>query len=212
MASGNARGRSRAAKAAPSPQNRNQQSRPGDATGMERERLQKEHAAEIQQAATQTTLVNPPPRIERPDEVVDYTDGGDAHTGGDQGVRLISMEEAVADGNTTISQYDVPEEQLLDAELSDGRVAQVGEQQVIPRDEEPRPAHERQPEPPAPPQRVEQRQAPVVEQAHRILRVNTDLEDITIGKDNHYTFLVNSVYKVPAHVWEHLYEKGYVLA
>lgn len=200
----------RGSKATPTAQNRNQQARPGDATGQERERLQREHAAEIQQAATQTTLVNPPPRVERMDEVVDYTDGGDPNPGADQGVRLISMDEAVSDGSTLVGPHDVPEDQIDLDSLPDGKSDVRPD--YVELTEQPRPAHERpQVEQAAPAPQVEQRAAPVVTQAHRVMRVNTDLEDITIGKDNHYSFYVGTPYKVPAHVYQHLDEKGYVL-
>lgn len=216
-----ANNRSRTSKASPTPQNRNQQTRPGDATGKERERLQNEHADAIREAATHTTLVSPPPPVvTRPDEVVDYTSGGDSHTGADQDVRLISMDDAVADGSTLVSQYDIPESQVDIDALEDGRVTAGAPPEVIQRTEEPRPAHERQPEPPQQqvpqqgvnPRAVQQVEAPKVERAHRVMRVNTDLEDITIGKDNHYSFFVGKAYKVPAHVYDHLWEKGYVLA
>lgn len=42
------------------------------------------------------------------------------------------------------------------------------------------------------------------------LRVNTDLENVTIGWGNNYSFFVGQKYKVPQHVYDHLEEKGYV--
>ena len=42
------------------------------------------------------------------------------------------------------------------------------------------------------------------------LRVNTDLEDIVVGQGNYFTFLRGREYTVPAHVYDHLEEKGYV--
>lgn len=205
-------------RATPSAATRGQQARPGDATGMENERLRKENDAALREAATRTTLVNPPPVVESTDVVVDYTDGGDSHTGADQSVRLISMDEAVADGETKVSSYDIPEEDIdLDA-LPDGKTDVLPEI-VEGRTEEPQPASGERRDSQQQVRRqgaqaaaVEQREAPKVEQAHRVMRVNTDLEDITIGKDNHYTFRVGVPYKVPAYVYEHLTEKGYVLA
>ncbi|GAA2322344.1 hypothetical protein GCM10010149_89400 [Nonomuraea roseoviolacea subsp. roseoviolacea] len=44
----------------------------------------------------------------------------------------------------------------------------------------------------------------------RRLRVNTDLEDIVVGQGNYFTFLRGREYTVPAHVYDHLEEKGYV--
>jgi len=42
------------------------------------------------------------------------------------------------------------------------------------------------------------------------LRVNTDLEDVTIGQGNTFTFYRNKIYTVPKWVYDHLDEKGYV--
>lgn len=48
------------------------------------------------------------------------------------------------------------------------------------------------------------------EQPVRTIRVNADLERVTIGAGNHYTFREGEKYKVPAFVADHLEEKGYV--
>lgn len=208
--------KSQSRRATPAAANRGVQARPGDATGMENERLRRENAAAITEASTGMSMVNPPPVVEETDTVVDYTQGGSPHVGGaEDGARLISMDEATADG-TPVSHYDVPDSQVDMDSLPDGKTDVLPE--IVANEQEPQPAHgerrdsqqqvRRQGEPPAV---VEQREAPKVEVAHRVLRVNTDLEDITIGKDNHFTFRVGQPYKVPANVYEHLEEKGYVL-
>jgi len=51
---------------------------------------------------------------------------------------------------------------------------------------------------------------PEVGPAERRMRVNTDLENVVIGQGTNYTFLRGKVYTVPAHVYDHLEEKGYV--
>lgn len=43
-----------------------------------------------------------------------------------------------------------------------------------------------------------------------VIRVNMDLDDVTIGAGNNYTFKEGQSYKVPQHVADHLEEKGYV--
>ena len=48
------------------------------------------------------------------------------------------------------------------------------------------------------------------EQPHRTIRINSDLENVTIGAGRHFTFREGEKYKVPADVAEHLEEKGYV--
>lgn len=50
----------------------------------------------------------------------------------------------------------------------------------------------------------------VREQPHRTIRVNSDLEQVTIGAGNHYTFKEGEKYRVPAAVADHLEEKGLV--
>lgn len=198
----------RASRATPTAANRGTQVRPGDATGAENERLRKENAAAIQEAATRTTLINPPPRVESPDEVVDYTGGGNPNPGNAEQAPRISFDEALGDGQTEMTTYaDGVTDDDIDS-LPDGKSHMRAEPLPQPM-EEPAPAHgQRRDSQQAPVQRVE---APRVEAAHKVLRVNTDLEDITIGKDNHYSFFVNEAYKVPAHVYDHLAEKGYVL-
>lgn len=42
------------------------------------------------------------------------------------------------------------------------------------------------------------------------IRVNEDLDNVTIGVDNHYNFQAGRQYKVPKNVADHLEEKGYV--
>ncbi|MEU4534277.1 hypothetical protein AB0G15_05335 [Streptosporangium sp. NPDC023825] len=42
------------------------------------------------------------------------------------------------------------------------------------------------------------------------LRVNVDLEDVTIGQGTNYNFYRGQTYTVPTHVYQHLEEKGCV--
>jgi hypothetical protein len=49
-----------------------------------------------------------------------------------------------------------------------------------------------------------------VEEPYVTIRVNTDLEQVTIGYGNNYDFEVGRNYRVPRHVAEHLEEKGVV--
>lgn len=52
--------------------------------------------------------------------------------------------------------------------------------------------------------------AVTVDTPTRRLRVNVDLEDVTIGVGTNYTFLRGQTYVVPTHVYNHLEEKGCV--
>jgi hypothetical protein len=209
----------RTTRATPTAQNRGTQARPGDATGAENARLRAENDAAIREAATKTTLVNPP-LVQQRDDVVDYSGGGSPNLGqAEEQARVITMEEALGDGETVSTTYDEAAEAADLDSLPDGKTDVLPE--ILERAaEEPAPAHgerrdsQQQVTTATAPQKavrgVQQVSAPVVEQAHRVLRVNTDLEDITIGKDNHFTFRVGQAYKVPAHVYDHLLEKGYV--
>ncbi|MDP9870331.1 MULTISPECIES: hypothetical protein [Streptosporangium] len=49
-----------------------------------------------------------------------------------------------------------------------------------------------------------------VSAATKRLRVNTDLENITIGQGTDYTFLRGQTYTVPINVWNRLEEIGFV--
>lgn len=50
----------------------------------------------------------------------------------------------------------------------------------------------------------------VVDEPFRTIRVNTNLEDVTIGAGNTYSFEEGRKYRVPAHIADHLEEKGIV--
>lgn len=193
------------------PKGRNAGPRPGDATGREKARLENEVRPALEEAAQQVTLTSPP-RVEHTDEVVDYTQGGaPSAEQAAAGVRMISIEEAIAAGDTAHTIDDLPEAALSPeeiADLPDGTVDVRPE--TIVKTEEPQPAHQQFQPRQQPPQEIVRQQAPTVEASFRIMRVNTDLPDVTIGKDNHFTFREGTRYKVPEYVYKHLDEKGYV--
>jgi hypothetical protein len=54
------------------------------------------------------------------------------------------------------------------------------------------------------------RQQAVAKSATRRLRVNTDLDDVTIGQGKNFTFKRDQFYTVSEHVYNHLEEKGLV--
>jgi hypothetical protein len=60
------------------------------------------------------------------------------------------------------------------------------------------------------PQEIESSGTVEVQKATKKLRVNTDLESVTIGRGNHWDFETGREYVVPAYVYDHLEEKGYV--
>ena len=182
------------------------QTRPGDLTGNTKAEQQKQHAPAIAEAARGMTVVNAPV-VERVDEIVDYSEGGSPNPGNEAGVRLISIEDLGPD--TLMAVEYLPDETFDAADLPDG-TTDVRPEMVRQLDEPPS-AHQ----PRAVPREVVRTDAPTmqqttVEQAFRVMRVNTDLEDVTIGQGNHFTFREGVRYKVPAMVYDHLEEKGYV--
>lgn len=185
----------------------------GDATGREKAKLEAQHRPSIEEAATAVSLTSAPV-VEHTDEIVDYSGGGTKGVDTEPGVRTLTIEEALGDGSTVHTVDDLPASALSQQDLDDlpdGRTDTRPE--YVGRTEEPQPAAKPPSQMPqsfqAPPQ-VAQVAAPVVEQAFRLMRVNTDLPDVTIGKDNHFTFRENQRYKVPQYVYDHLEEKGYV--
>lgn len=52
--------------------------------------------------------------------------------------------------------------------------------------------------------------AVTVKSKNVMIRVNSDLEQVTIGHGNYYDFTPGRVYKVPQHVADHLERLGYV--
>ena len=52
--------------------------------------------------------------------------------------------------------------------------------------------------------------APTLTENTVLIRVNEDLEDVTFGVGNHYTFKMGQKYKVPKNLADHLEEKGYI--
>jgi hypothetical protein len=118
------------------------QTRPGDVTGREKERLERENAAALEARRGEISLMAQRQAVEDA-EPVDLTKGGNARP------------EPVAPGIEEVGVVDVAEQT-------------------------------------------------------KNLRVNTTLEDVTIGAGNHYTFEEGRSYLVPKHIYDHLDEKGYV--
>lgn len=50
----------------------------------------------------------------------------------------------------------------------------------------------------------------IVDENTAIIRVNEDLENVTIGHGHNYDFMMGQRYRVPIHVAAHLEEKGFV--
>lgn len=119
---------------------------PADHTGAQRDKLEKEHAAEMEQRAQELGMATQAAQAAS-EEVVDYSGG----------VREIGA----SDGEAVVIGGDEPE------------IVATGDGAVE-------------------------------------IRVNMDLEDVTIGAGNNMSFKEGQRYKVTAHVAAHLEEKGYV--
>jgi hypothetical protein len=188
----------------------------GDATGRQVKAQQAAAAPALREAATKTTLIRPPePEIS--DEIIDAT--GEVV----EGVREISEDEleAMLDADTdseygddTISDEDVDPESLPDGKTD---LLGLDEEDLRELDE---------PQPKAKPFSTKRRteivngevqprevtETPqVVQKKYKMMRVVEDIEDVTIGKDNHFTFRYGPRYRVTEHVYNHLDEKGLVL-
>ncbi len=91
---------------------------------------------------------------------------------------------------------DLAEKEAAKAQLVEAQVAEEVLNEVVDLTQEPEP---------------EIQEAPVVVgESTREMRVVEDLEDVTIGYGNTFTFEAGRTYKVPAFVYNHLAEKGYV--
>lgn len=64
--------------------------------------------------------------------------------------------------------------------------------------------------PPPPPPAPEGSGEIEVKRPHRVIRVNSDIEDMTFGHGNTYSFEQGRSYKVPADLADHLEAKGFV--
>lgn len=53
-------------------------------------------------------------------------------------------------------------------------------------------------------------EAELSETAYRTIRVNQDVEQMTVGAGTSYDFVVGQKYRVPRHIADHLEEKGLV--
>lgn len=186
----------------------------GDATGRQVREQQAANAPALKEAALTTTMIRPPaPEVSN--EIIDAT-------GEVEGVREISEEEMEAmladDTEDEYGSDDFEDDDSIDpALLPDGKTDLLGMDEDDVRDlDEPQPKAKAKPfvkkttEPVAP--RGEVVETPeVVQKKFKMMRVVEDIEDVTIGKDNHFTFRYGPRYRVTEHVYNHLDEKGLVL-
>lgn len=212
--------------------------RAGDATGRANEALQREHAKEIAAAAKTTTLVNPPANmVEDSGTVTDYSDplrpievpiedvlaAGDTAVGEydlpDNRIDMDSLPTGQVEPGFVAPQLpkDEPEAAHQRPLVQDPAPLDIPvEAQHTAPLEEPRltreewaaleaQRYEREAREP-----VRQQPQPRIVAKMVIMRVNTDLEDVTFGAGTNYSFEAGKPYKVPEALRDHLKERGYV--
>lgn len=169
----------------------------GDYTGQERQRLAEEKAAELTERQKEIGLVN------QVDIVVEEEGIFDPVTG--------ELEELPETAQTKVDQLrDVPitvdDDAILDPTHVPGALADPmkdlkdleTKQQAKPVASNPMEVQDLGPEP------------ITVEDEWRIVRVNTDIEEMTYGVENTYTFLRGRRYRVPSHLYDWLESRGVV--
>lgn len=167
----------------------------GDFTGAQRQRLVEEKAQELADRQQEIGLVN------QVDTVVEEEGIFDPSTG--------AMVEMSAEGQTRIEDLSQPvvvdEDPILDPSTS----AQVYDSMRDLRTTETQP----QAKSPVtnPMEVVDLGEEPVtVEEEWKVIRVNTDIEQMTYGVGNEYTFLRGRRYRVPKHLYQWLESRGVV--
>ncbi|KUL44743.1 hypothetical protein ADL22_12425 [Streptomyces sp. NRRL F-4489] len=111
--------------------------------------------------------------------------------------RVTSPRDATGRVKRTLeTNRDLAEKEAAKAQLAEAQVADEVRSQVV--------------DLTAPPAANVEQLPVVVGESTREMRVVEDLENVTIGYRNTFTFEAGRTYKVPAFVYNHLAEKGYV--
>lgn len=168
----------------------------GDFTGTETERLQREHADELARRQQEIGLTN------AVDVVIEQEGVFDPATG-----QLIDMPpEAKAKvdalGDTVIEVEDP--DAILDPHNTPPRDPLQGFQEMIPKQKQKRVSSN--------PMEVTDLgdEVIVTEEEYKVIRVNTDIEDMTYGVGNTMTFLRGRRYSIPLDLYRHLESKGLI--
>jgi hypothetical protein len=167
----------------------------GDFTGSERQRLAEENAKELAERQKQIGLVN------QVDQVIEDEGIWDPATG-----TVVEMSpEAQARIETLSEPETVDVDPILDPTLITPGYDPMKDLQ---------PTMIQQKSKPVTPNALEVQdlgEEPVtVEAEWRVIRVNTDVEEMTYGVGNTYTFLRGRRYRVPKHLYDWLESRGVV--
>lgn len=193
--------------------------RPGDATGVNKAKLEAEHAEEIAARAAELGMVSHAKAEATVDGVFDPESGAqvDPETGEplpedeNTGTPVLVDEPEVVDLTGDAEPAPAPvfaapgeddEDEVIDLAEDDDEP-----DVVVP---EPEPQRRRIFGGGAPAPQIIDAGVEVADSPTVVIRVNTTLEQVTIGAGNHYDFEEGKQYRVPRHVAEYLDGMGYV--
>jgi hypothetical protein len=168
----------------------------GDFTGQERQRLTEEKAAELAERQKEIGLVNQVDIVVEEEGIFDPASGQLTQPlSPETQAKVAQLQEPVVveddpilDPAAPVPGYD-PMKDLRDLEVKQQpRPAPTNAMEVIDLGEDPI----------------------VVEDEYRVIRVNTDIEEMTYGIGNTLTFLRGRRYRVPQHLYQWLESRGVV--
>jgi hypothetical protein len=167
----------------------------GDFTGAQRQRLAEENAAELAERQQEIGLVNQVDMVREEEGVWDPSTGQVMELSPDAEERIRQAEEPMTVDTDPILDPSVPVpgyDPMRDLQP-------VGvQQQARSVTANPLEVQDLGPEP------------VTVESDHRVIRVNTDIEDMTYGVGTSYTFLRGRRYRVPYHLYQWLESRGVI--
>jgi hypothetical protein len=170
----------------------------GDFTGTQRQRLAEDNAKELERRQKEVGLVNQVDTVVEEEGIFDPVTGEMTELSAESRAKIEAME------NEPVT---VEQDTILDPKVTPGLPPydpMKSLQEVQP---------QQKPNPVAPnPMEVEDLgNVPVtVEDEWKVIRVNTDIEEMTYGVGNHMTFLRGRRYRVPKHLYDWLESRGVV--
>lgn len=159
---------------------------PGDSTGIKAEKLKAEAQAELKKRDGEIALARALEQ-ERKDEVHDLVDGGIYGASNVDTVDEVVVDDGDEDDVTIIEELKKSDDPAVKRLLSMFHRQKARAEADI-----------------------ETQGVVNVDDATVVIRVNADIEQMTLGVGNHYNFEAGSRYRVPIHVARHLEEKGLV--
>lgn len=167
----------------------------GDFTGQQRDQLAEEKAAELAERQQEIGLVNQVDLMQEREGIWDPATGQVMELSPDAEARIRDMEEPmtvdtdpILDPSVPVPGYD-PMKDLQPVGM---------QQQARSSSSNPLEVQDLGPEP------------VTVESEYKVIRVNTDIEDMTYGIGTSYTFLRGRRYRVPFHLYQWLESRGVI--